>query len=333
MKLLLVEEQEVYSLLPMADCIEVMAEMFGTLARGDAVQPLRQAVWQPDRKGVLGLMPAYLGNPRAIGAKVISVFPGNVNTPYESHQGVVLLFECEFGRLLAVIDASAVTAVRTAAVSALATRLLAREEASTLAILGSGTQASMHLQAMGAVRPIGRARVWSRTPERARRFVQRESARYPFPVEAVASAEEAVRGADIICTTTAAIAPILEGCWLEPGAHVNAVGASRQGFRELDSEAVARSGLFVDRRESTFNEAEDFLAPRQEGLIGDDHILGEIGELVLGKVAGRVNADDITLFKSLGLAVEDLAAADHIYKKALEGGLGSWLEFGGERHE
>lgn len=300
----------------MAECIEVMQHALVTLARGGAVLPLRQIVWQPDRKGALGMMPAYLDDPGVIGAKIITVFPGNRGTQYESHQGSVLLFECENGRPLSIVDASAITALRTAAVSAVATRVLARETAGDLAILGSGTQAVTHLEAMRAVRPVARARVWSRTPENACRFAEAQSARHGIEVTATDSAHEAVDGADIICTVTSAREPVLEGAWIAPGAHINAVGASTPAFRELDSAAVERSRVVVDRRESALNEAADILVPMQDGRIGEDHILAELGDVLAGGIRIRTSDDDITLFRSLGLAIEDLAAAHHVYKAA-----------------
>ncbi len=331
MKTLIIGHSEVSQLLPMHECIKVMEETFRTLARGDALQPQRQVIWLPDKKGALGVMPSYLGTPRAIGSKIITVFPGNLNTHYESHQGAVLLFECDNGKLLAVIDASSITAIRTAAVSAVATRMLARPDSTDLAVLGSGTQAAMHIEAMSVVRPIKRITVWSRNADHAKRFAERESNRHGITVDPVASAQEAVVGSDIVCTTTGSTSPVLMGKWLQPGMHVNAVGASTPAFRELDSEAVARSKLFVDRRESTINEAEDFRAPRREGAIGDAHIRGELGELLLGEVEGRLDRSEITLFKSVGLAVEDLAAANHIYKKAEASNSGTCLEFSAER--
>ncbi|MGP8068609.1 MAG: ornithine cyclodeaminase family protein [Candidatus Bathyarchaeia archaeon] len=330
METLIISHQEVSKLLPMAECVSVMKETFMTLGRGGALQPLRQAVWLPDKKGVLALMPSYLPNPSATGAKIITVFPGNLNTPYESHQGAVLVFECETGRLLAIVDASSVTAIRTAAVSAVATKALAKKDASDLTIFGSGTQASMHLEAMSTVRPIKRVRVWSRNPEHAEEFARRESSR-GRSVEAFRSAQDAIAGCDIVCTTTASTSPILKGKWLEPGVHINAIGASVSPFRELDSEAVVRSTLFVDRRESTLNESEDFLVPKKEGLIGDDHIKGELGEVLLGRVKGRVSDDEITLFKSVGLAVEDLASAYHVYRKAETARVGTRVRFSAER--
>lgn len=331
MKVLIVNQKEVSSLLPMDECIDLMAETLLAVEEGHAVLPLRPKLALPDRRGVLGLMPAYLGNIDAVGLKVITVFHGNHGTKYDSHQGAVLLFETEHGQLLSIMDASSITAIRTAAVSGLATRLLAREDASRVAILGSGVQAKTNLEAMIAVRPVSEVVVWSRSAENAGRFAARESARYGIPVKTASDAKSAVQGADIICTTTGSRDPILEGEWIPAGCHINAVGSSIAVARELDANAVRRSKLFVDRRESTLNEGGDFLIAKQEGVVGDDHILGEIGELLSRKLSGRTNRDDITLFKSLGLAVEDLASANYIYRKAVEQGLGTSVELGGER--
>jgi ornithine cyclodeaminase len=242
-----------------------------------------------------------------------------------------MLFDAAVGRPLAIVDATVITAIRTAAVSGVATKLLARPEAADLAILGSGTQARTHLAAMLLARPIRRVRVWSRTPAHAARFAEAEGGRHGRVIEATGSARDAVDGADLICTTTASPEPILEGAWLGPGAHINAVGSSVPVARELDTDAVVRSRLFVDRRESALNEAGDFLFPKKEGAVSDAHIQGEIGELLLGSVAGRTSPDQITLFKSLGLAIEDLAAAHHVYTRAQSEGVGTRVPLGG-RH-
>jgi ornithine cyclodeaminase len=288
---------------------------------------------QPDKKGILGMMPGYLGTKGVMGLKATSVFPGNLDTPFESHQGAVLLFDTEHGRLLSMVDAGSITAIRTAAASGVATDVLARKEVTKLAILGSGTQAATHLSAMFAVRSgIRSVRVWSRNPEHAKRFANRKPGVGGARVKAAEEVRDAVLGSDLICTTTGAKSPILKGAWLSPGVHVNAVGASVPPYRELDTEAVAKSRFFVDSRESAQNEADDFRIPKQEGAVSDSHILGEIGEVLEGKVAGRTSANDITIFKSLGLAIEDLAAAHYIYTQALTRNMGTWIEFSGERH-
>lgn len=330
MQILILNQHEVRHLLPMRECITEMRLAFIALRRGEALNPLRTFMMLPDNSGLLAAMPSYVSG--SMGLKVISVMPGNVGTPYDSHIGGVLLFEATHGRLLALIDASEITAIRTAAVSGLATQLLAREDAGDLAILGSGTQARTHLAAMAAVRKLRRVRVWSRSPEHAQAFAERESAAYGLTIEVMPTVQAAVDGADLICTTTAATQPILSGEWLAAGAHLNVVGASSKGNRELDTAAVVKSRLYVDRRESAVNEAGDYLIPLAEGAITSEHILGELGELVLNEAPGRQSPNDITLFKSLGLAIEDLASARLLYEKALANGVGTWVEFGGERH-
>jgi ornithine cyclodeaminase len=333
MQVLVVGREEVRQLLRMDECMELMARTLMTLGRGEALNPLRWGMALPERAGVLGMMPAYLGDPPAMGIKVVSVMPHNHSAGYDSHQGAVLLFEPEYGCLLAMMEAGEITAIRTAAVSGVATRLLARAGAGDLAILGSGVQAASHLDAMLHARPIRRVRVWSKTPENARRFAEQAMIQCNRDIEVMATVREAVEGADIVCTATAAPEPILEGAWLSPGAHVNAVGSSVKYTRELDTAAVVRSRLYVDRRESTLNEAGDFLFPKKEAALTDDHIRGEIGDLLLGRVEGRRSEEDITLFKSLGLGVEDVASACHIYYKAREMGIGTWVEWAGKRQE
>jgi ornithine cyclodeaminase/alanine dehydrogenase-like protein (mu-crystallin family) len=331
MDILIVNQREVAALLPMEECMAVMTDALRALGEGNALLPLRTIVRLPDGRSAFGAMPAYLGSPAAMGLKVVTVFPGNEGTRFDSHIGAVLLFDVEHGQLLAIMDASAVTAIRTAAVSGVATHLLARQGARTLALLGSGVQAMTHLEAMRLARPIERVRVWSRSAGRAAWFAARAAKRFGVDVDVAGSAQAAVEGADVICTVTSAREPVLKGEWLSPGAHVNAVGSSQPTARELDSEAVCRARLFVDRRESTLSEAGDFLVPKGEGAIGDDHIVGELGELLTGRVVGRRSAEEITLFKSLGLAIEDVAAAHHVHARALATGAGTRVEFGGER--
>lgn len=328
---LVISHADVVRLLPMAACIDLMADALRMTSRGGAVLPLRSMVWMPDRTGMIGLMPAFLSAPASLGLKVVSIFPGNHGTGLDSHQGVVMLFDPRTGTPVAIIDASSITAIRTAAVSGAATRALARTDAGDLAILGSGVQAASHLAAMRAVRQLRRVRVWSRDRERAERFA-REAQAAGAPIEVMASARAAVDGADLICTTTAAREPILEGAWLAPGAHVNAVGACFATARELDAAAVARARLIVDRRESALAESGDFLLARAEGAFTDDHIAGELGSVLVGELAGRRSPDEITLFKSLGIAVEDLAAAHYIYAQARATGAGVSVPLGPPAH-
>ena len=238
-----------------------------------------------------------------------------------------MLFSAETGELLALMNASAITAVRTAAVSGVATDLLAREDASDLAIIGAGVQARTHLLAMSEVRSIKRCRVVSRNLEHARRLVDEMGARVPFAIEPVESVKEAVDGAELIATVTDAKEPVVQRAWLSPGVHLNVVGSSTPAAREVDTATIVASALFVDRRESTINEAGDYLAAAREGAIGPDHIRAELGEVLTGLKAGRKSPDEITLFKSLGLAVEDLASANYLYRKAKELNAGVWVEF------
>jgi len=332
---LLLSKPQVESLLPMEECIETVAAALSTLARGESVQPLRSATWLPDRRGLLGTMPGMSGGDSpTLGIKIVTVFPGNHPSAdgdapaLPSHQGVVLVFDARRGNLTAILDAESITALRTAAASAVATRALARQDATTLALLGSGVQANTHVEAIRLVRPIRRVKVWSRTAEHARTFAERATDEWDLPVEAVTDPRTAVEEADIVCTVTGASEPVLHGAWLAPGTHVNAVGACTPGARELDTEAVRKARLYVDRRESCRSESGDFLIPAAEGALGDDHIVGELGELLLGDIPGRGSSDEITLFESLGLAVEDLAAADRVVRKALDSGVGQWVTLG-----
>lgn len=331
MRVLLVSHTEVRALLPMRDCVPLMADALASLARGDVTVPLRAVMTLPGTTNAFAAMPAFAPVLGSVGAKVITVVPGNVNTPFDSHQGVVLLFEPTLGRLRAIVDATAITAIRTAAVSAVATRALARPDAGDLALLGTGVQAERHLEAMREVRTLRRVRTWSRSPARRRAFAERATARFGLRVEPVDTARAAVEGADIICTVTSSREPVLEGAWLAPGAHVNAVGASVAAARELNSDAVARARLFVDRRESALHESGDVLVPMREGRFGPEHIRGELGEVLIGQCPGRIAPDEITLFKSLGLAIEDLAAAHHVAVRADGSGAGTRVDLVGER--
>jgi ornithine cyclodeaminase len=327
-KVLVLTAAEVDAHLPMAACIEAMADALAGLARGELFQPLRMVVRPKDAAGLMAMMPAYRGGSEpAFGVKAIGIFPGNTARGKDTHQGAVALFDGETGELMALVNAAAITALRTAAVSGLATRLLAREDAGDVALVGSGIQARSHLAALDAVRPLRRVRVASRHPANARRLADEMRSRYPFPVEAVDTVEQAVRGADVVATVTDSAEPVVERGWVAPGAHLNVVGASVATRREVDSATMAAASLFVDRRESTINEAGDYLMALAEKAITPDHIRAELGELLAGTRPGRTSRDEITLFKSLGLAVEDLAAASLACRRAREAGAGTWVEF------
>ena len=309
MSVRVLDEHEVRRLLPMGECIDVMADALASLSRGEVHNPLRFVVRPPGEPSLLGLMPAHRGGGRRLwGLKTVAIFPSNAERGLDLHQGFVALFDGETGETRGILNAGGITAVRTAAVSGVATRLLAREDVSTLAILGAGIQAKAHLEAMRAVRHFDRVVAWSRTPGRVAAELD--------GVEAAGSAEEAVRAADVLVTATSAHEPIVRRDWLREGVHVNAVGSSIPTTRELDTATMRDAALFVDRRESTVNEAGDFLFPQREGAIGPDHIRAELGELLIGAGEGRRSAEEITVFKSLGLAVEDLAAAEYVLARA-----------------
>ncbi len=327
--MLILNHSQVRELLPMRDCMEVVGKALSDLARDEGVQPLRSGFLIPDRQGVLAWMPGSLAVGQPFGIKVLSVVDNPGELGVDSHQGGVMIFDPANGTPLALCEAGAITAVRTAAVSALATDRLARRDAATLAVLGAGTQARSHIEAMLEVRPITRVRVWSRNPAKVREFAKQESERHGVAVDAASDVDSAVAGADIICTTTSAREPILSGGLLSQGMHINAVGASVPSWRELDTEVVRRSMLFTDRRESLENEAGEYRLALEEGVIDDDHLQSEIGDVLIGNHPGRTLDSEITLFRSLGLAVEDIAAAQLVYQRAVERGVGAEVDIGG----
>ncbi len=322
MSVLVLSEHDVRRLLDMDSCIEAMEEVLASLARGELFQPLRSVARPPGAPGLLGLMPAHRGGESpAYALKEIVVTPDNPTRGLDAHQGAVLLHDGETGQLVAVLNASPVTEIRTAAVSAVATRALARPDAQRVAILGAGVQARAHAHAMRVVLEDPEIRIWARNLDAAEQLA--------LEVEAVVSPspDAALFGAEVVCTTTSAREPIVEHRWLATGAHVNAVGSSIPKARELETETMAASSLFVDRRESTLNESGDYLLAQAEGAIGPDHIKAELGEVLVGTHPGREHDDELTLFKSLGIAVEDLAAAELVVRRAREQGVGSEVEF------
>ena len=336
--LLLLGAEELRSLLPPAACIAAMRDAFGALARGEVTLPLRQVSPLPHGRGWLGVMPSSLAHPPLAATKVITVVPSNSGTDLDAHQGFVLLFDANDGRCLALLDATTITGLRTAAASAVATDLLARPAAGDLAILGNGTQAATHLDAIAAVRTLRRVRVWGRDSARAESFAKRERVRRDFDIEVAPDARAAVAGADIVCTVTSSTTPVLDGAWLSPGAHVNAVGACRANHRELNAEAVGRSRIVVDCLASAREEAGDLLLAVRDGAIANVDIAAtELGDILLGRAAGRPEGragdETITLFKSVGIGVQDLAAAHAVYRAALSSGVGTRLPAIGRRHD
>ena len=328
MKILILDSPQIRELLPMTDCIELMADALSALARDEVHQPLRTIIRPPNARGLLGLMSAFRGGERgAFGLKAICVFPENPAQGKDAHQGAVMLFNRDTGELLALMNASEITAIRTAAVSAVATRLLAREDAQELAIIGAGVQARTHLAALACVRSLKHVRVSARNMEHSQRFAREMQPKVSFPLEAVPTNEEAVRGADLIVTATSSLEPVIKKEWVSPGAHINAIGTHSPKSREIDSGTMAAATIFVDRRESVLNESGDYVLAAKEGVIGPDNIVGEIGELLIGTKSGRTSPAEITLFKSLGLAIEDVACAEYLYRNAKAQNVGCWVDF------
>ncbi len=327
-KVLVLNADEVNLLLSMEVCIELMSNALADLSRGEMLLPLRMVVRPPDARGVMAMMPAYRrGEHSVYGLKAICFFHGNPEYGKDAHQGCVLLSSGVTGELLAIINASAITALRTAAVSAVATRLLSRPDANDLAIVGAGVQARTHLIALSHVRPIVKARVVSQNPEHPKQLADEMQTRLPFPIEPVVHIEEALKGANLIVTATNARQPVLRREWISPGAHINAIGTYSPESREIDSATMAAARIFVDRRESALNEAGDYLLAAKEGLIGPDSILAEVGEVLLRQKPGRTSIEQITLFKSLGLAIEDMACAEYLYQQAQAKSVGTWVRF------
>jgi ornithine cyclodeaminase len=316
----------------MRECIDVMAGAFLALGTGRVTMPGRTSLPVGANHETLLVMPAALrdGGVEAsgrigawFGAKVLSIVPTNGPNGRDSHQGVVVLFDGTFGSVVAIVDAGAITALRTAAVSAVATRLLARPDAARLALIGSGVQAYSHLTAMAAVRALREVRVWS--PNRSHCAALARSAEAELGIEARVGAgpRDVVEGADIICTVTSSPVPVVRSSWIQPGAHVNAVGAHRATDRELDSDTVRRARVFVDHTPSAMVEAGDILIPIAEGGVGRAHVLGDLADLVGGHVAGRLGDADVTVFKAVGVAITDIAAAAHAYERASATGVGA----------
>ncbi|MDR3512018.1 MAG: ornithine cyclodeaminase family protein [Caulobacteraceae bacterium] len=327
MEIRILRGAEVRALLPMAECVELMRRTMIAVSEGRARVPLRSVMVMPDDVGMMGAMPGYLADPSCFGIKLVSLFPRNHGSQFSSHLGLVLLFETEHGQPVAMLDAAEITAIRTAAASGLASDLLARPDAGDLAILGAGEQAQSHLAAMLAVRPLRRIRIWTRDPAKAAAFAEAEGARHGATIEPIATVQAAVAGADLICTVTMAREPILLGEWVAPGAHLNVVGSSIASTAEIDTPLVARARYFVDYRESTVNEAGEYLRAVKAGAITPEHILAEIGAVANGTKAGRLTGEDVTIYKSLGIAAQDLASAHYVLQKAKAQGVGQTVDF------
>ncbi|MDP2010504.1 MAG: ornithine cyclodeaminase family protein [Phenylobacterium sp.] len=310
----LIDEDEVRERLTYEVCIPIVRAAMIALSSGETRQHLRSII--PLAEGrMFGIMPGALGERAAFGAKLISIFPANFAQGKPSHQGVVILFDPETGAPVCVAHAGEVTAIRTAAASAVATDALARPEATHLAILGYGEQAQTHLRALRHVRPISHVTVWGRSPDRGGAFAARMAAETGLPVVAADDVESAVAQADIICTVSGADEPILKGAWVRPGTPLNLVGSSRAGPAEVDDDLVAASRFIADSREGVLAQGAEFLRAKASGRVGDDHVVGEIGQVLSGAIPGRQSADQITAYKSLGHIVQDLASVQALMSR------------------
>lgn len=319
---ILLSEDDVRAVLSMDDLVRAMHTALAQFSSGHVKQPLRTVVEVGNQKAFFGVMPAFIHNPPALGTKLVTVFGSNAGAGLPSHLATIILLDATTGELMAVMDGRYITEARTAAVSAASVQLLAREGAATLAIVGSGVQARSHLQAIASVSSLKDVRVWSPSEERRVAFAWDMQKQGAPAIRAMGSAREAVEDADLIVLATSSREPVVRGNWVADGAHICAVGACRPDEREMDTALVRRGRVFVDSREGALAEAGDIVLPIVEGAIGPGHIAGELGELALGRIPGRTHPGEVTIFKSLGMAVEDVAAAHLAYVRAAERGLG-----------
>jgi alanine dehydrogenase len=324
-KFRLLTEQQVHSLLPMSDLIAAMESALAKFSAREVLQPMRTVLTVGPTKAYFGVMPAYVPAPAALGAKLVTVFGENHTRQLPSHLATILLLDPETGALLALMDGRYITEARTAAVSAVSTRFLASPGASRLAIIGSGVQARSHLEAYQQVRQLEEVRIWSPSPRSRTQFVDDMSPSVSIPIIAADSAEAAVRGADLIVLVTSSPTPVIEDAWVSEGAHVVCVGACRPNQQEMPPQLVRRARLYVDSSAAAVVEAGDIVMNIAAGLFDASHVRGELGDLVLGRVQGRTSPGDITIFKSLGMAVEDVVAADLVFRRAVESGAGTEL--------
>ncbi len=310
-----------------SDCIVALEAAMKAVSEGKTVMPLRQYMGIPGGDGKFTLMPGYLDDPASFGVKIISKFPREAGSPHGSHVGAVVVFDAKQGIPLAILDAAETTAIRTASARALATRMLSRENSKVLAILGTGTEALHHAKALVCVRDIEEISIWGRTPANANALVTEIKKEFKSKVSVFGEVEEAVGNADIVCTTTSAKEPILKGEWLPQGCHVNLVGAAIISAAEADDEVVTRSRFYVDSRASAMAQAGELKSAIDAGLVTEEHILAEIGELLSEPEKGRLSEEDITVYKSLGVVAQDLVAGLRAYDSAVDSNIGMELDW------
>lgn len=320
--MLLLNKTAVMESLSHAECIDALINTMQSVSSGDVIMPLRQFMQIPNTAGKFTVMPGYVGKPASFGVKIVSKFPRAADSPHGTHVGAVMIFDTEHGTPLAMLHGGELTAIRTAAASGLATRQLAREDAKTLTLLGCGEEAQHHLKAMLAVRTLRKIIVWGRSIDRAQAFVEAQNLPASIEICVEADAKTAVTAADIVCTVTSATMPILKGEWVAPGTHVNLVGAAMRTSAEADTELVKRSRFYIDYRTSAMAQAGELLNAIEQGAVTEEHIIGEIGEVLAKQKPGRQSDNDITVYKSLGVAAQDLAAASCAFHNALKLGKG-----------
>lgn len=314
-------------------CIDGLRDAMVSVSEGRAVLPLRQTMMVPDTPGKMVLMPGYLDpdtqpEERSFGVKIVSKFPREKNDPNGTHVGMVVLFDAAAGLPLAIMDGGRLTAIRTAAATALATDVLARKDAKTALFMGHGEEAEHHLQALLAVRPLETLLVWGRSAARAQEFIDKMQPVAPnLAMTAVTEAEEAAAQADIICTLTSAPTPIFKGAWLKPGVHINMVGAAMASAAEVDADTVTRSRWYTDYKPSLDAQGGEWINAKKDGIIDDSHLIGEIGAVIAGKAPGRQSEEDITAYKSLGVTAQDLCAAQLANAAAQAANIGQIIDW------
>jgi alanine dehydrogenase len=321
----LLTEEHVKSLLPLPELIAAMEAAVARFSAGEVLQPVRSVLTVGPTRAFFGLMPAYIERPARLGAKLVTVFNENHARGLPSHLATIVLLDADTGSLLSLMDGRYITEMRTAAVSAVSVRHLSRPDAGTVAILGSGVQARSHLEAYAEVRALEEVRVWSPKATSRDRFVAEMGGHRSLVIRAAESAEKAVRGADLVVLATSSASPVIDARWVSPGTHVVSVGACRPDQREIAPDLVSQGRLFVDSKAAAMVESGDIVLGIDEGRFGQSHVLGELGEVVLGRIGGRTSDNEITIFKSLGMAVEDVVSADLVYRRALETGAGTEL--------
>ncbi|MGI5837560.1 MAG: ornithine cyclodeaminase family protein [Chloroflexota bacterium] len=323
---LMLSRNDIKGLITMPEAIDTLKQAFGEFSKGAAAMPVRSVILAPQHEGWFGIMPAYLYSCEAMGLKSVTVYKKNAGTGLPAVLGVILLLDPTTGAPLSVMEAGYLTGVRTAAASGVATDILARQDANELALIGAGVQCRHHLVAMTSIRPLQKVRVFDVTRDKAELFRQDMQPTTSAIIEVVGSPEDAIRGADLVVTTSTSRTPVVEYPWLKPGAHINGVGSHSPDTREIAGEVIAKARVVVDSREAALTEAGDLMIPVAEGLVKPEQVSDEIGEVLNGAKPGRTSPDQITVYKSVGIAIEDMAVAKLVYDKAISANVGTKVD-------